>query len=82
MLQDQANLGHSSPLPPQILLINPKHPVIVELAQVKENDEELAKIVISQLMDNALVTAGLMDDTRSMIPRLNELLLRALQGRK
>jgi TNF receptor-associated protein 1 len=76
---DHANFGHSSPIPPQVLLINPKHPVIVALAETKDKDDDLAKLVTTQLMDNALVAAGLMDDTRSMVPRLNELLLLALK---
>jgi TNF receptor-associated protein 1 len=76
---DQANNGASAPLPPQILHINPKHPIIVGLATAKDSDPNLANMVAEQLFDNALVAAGLMDDIRSMVPRLNDLIAKALK---
>jgi hypothetical protein len=33
----------------------------------------------SKVFDNALAAAGLLDDPRVMVPRLNELLLSAIQ---
>lgn len=76
---DQANNGASAPLPPQILHINPKHPIIVGLATAKDSDPNLANMIAEQLFDNALVAAGLMDDVRSMVPRLNDLIAKALK---
>lgn len=76
---DQANNGTSAPLPPQILHINPKHPIIVGLATAKDSDPNLANLVAEQLFDNALVAAGLLDDIRGMVPRLNDLLTKALR---
>lgn len=76
---DQANNGTSAPLPPQILHINPKHPIIVGLATAKDSDPNLANLVAEQLFDNALVAAGLLDDIRGMVPRLNDLLAKALK---
>jgi len=40
----------------------------------------LAKVVAEQIYENALVAAGLMDDVREMIPRLNQILSAAMDG--
>eukprot|EP00595_Chromulina_sp_UTEXLB2642_P001065 CAMPEP_0196767680 /NCGR_PEP_ID=MMETSP1095-20130614/41847_1 /TAXON_ID=96789 ORGANISM="Chromulina nebulosa, Strain UTEXLB2642" /NCGR_SAMPLE_ID=MMETSP1095 /ASSEMBLY_ACC=CAM_ASM_000446 /LENGTH=657 /DNA_ID=CAMNT_0042136213 /DNA_START=146 /DNA_END=2119 /DNA_ORIENTATION=+ len=76
-LLEQSNQGtKSNVLPPQVLEINPKHPLVINIYKCKERgDTEIAKLVVEQLFDNALIAAGLLDDPRLMIPRLNELLL-------
>jgi len=65
-------------LPPQTLEINPAHPVIVRLHTIRTTEPDTAKLVAEQLLDNALVAAGLVDDSRTMLPRLNALLERVL----
>ena len=65
-------------LPKQTLEINPSHPIIVKLFSLRESTPDLAKIAAEQLVDNAMVAAGLIDDSRIMLPRLNALLERAL----
>lgn len=77
---DQANSGSNAPMPPQILHINPKHPIIIGLATAKDSNPNLANVVAEQLMDNALVAAGLLDDIRSMVPRLNDIIAKALKS--
>jgi TNF receptor-associated protein 1 len=69
-------------IPPQRLEINPRHPVIVGLYHAKDSDPVLASKVAEQLFDNALVSAGLLDDPRTMLKRLNALLEDALKGAK
>ncbi|KAA0159063.1 hypothetical protein FNF28_06000 [Cafeteria roenbergensis] len=61
-------------LPRQTLEINPSHPVIVALHKQRASQPSVAKAVAEQVFDNALVAAGLLDDARSMLPRLNALL--------
>jgi len=69
-----------APTQPKVQLqINPTHPVILRLNQVREVDAQLARDVAEQIMDNAMIQAGLLDDNRSMVPRLTKLLDRALQ---
>jgi HSP90 family molecular chaperone len=58
----------------QKLEINPKHQLIVKLFKAMESNDDIAKVVAEQVFDNALVSAGLMDDPRSMLPVLNKLL--------
>jgi TNF receptor-associated protein 1 len=64
----------------QDLEINPRHPVVVGLQKARTTDAALASQVAQQLLDNALVAAGLLEDPRAMIQRLNELLERVLRG--
>ena len=65
-------------LPKQNLEVNPAHPVIVALDAARVADPALAAIAAEQLVDNALVAAGLVEDSRVMLPRLNALLERVL----
>ncbi|KAL9181053.1 hypothetical protein ACHAXT_009858 [Thalassiosira profunda] len=63
------------PLPKQTVEINPDHEIIVGLHRLKDADPVLAKVLAEQVLDNCLVAAGLLDDGRSMLPRLNDLML-------
>jgi molecular chaperone HtpG len=63
------------------LEINPRHVVITRLEAVRHVDEGLATMVGEQVFDNALVAAGLLDDPRTMLKRLNDLLERTLAAR-
>ncbi|MGA0845293.1 MAG: molecular chaperone HtpG [Luteolibacter sp.] len=60
------------------LEINPRHPLIKQLSDVKDNNPELAKLVTNQLLDNALISAGLLDDARETIRRMNDLMQKAM----
>jgi TNF receptor-associated protein 1 len=62
----------------QDLEINPRHPIVVGLQKTRATDQALAEKVAQQLLDNALVAAGLLEDPRAMLARLNELLERVL----
>jgi HSP90 family molecular chaperone len=76
--KEQANAGKKDELhglPPQTLEINPSHPLIAALYSLKDDPSSVANLVASQLLDNCLMAAGLVEDPRYMIPRLNDLLL-------
>lgn len=60
------------------LEINPRHEVIRNLARIRESDPALAELAARQLLDNALLSAGLLEDPRDMVQRLNTLIGRAL----
>ncbi|KAJ2483732.1 hypothetical protein EV174_002863 [Coemansia sp. RSA 2320] len=66
------------PLSPCNVEINPRDPVIQGLYELKDKNEELARKIAQQLFDNALIAAGIMDDPRSMLKRLNEILVEAV----
>ncbi len=56
------------------LEINPRHAVIQRLAASRTEAPEKAKLVAEQLLDNALISAGLLEDPAPMIARLYKLL--------
>jgi len=67
-------------LPKQQLEINASHPLIKSLYHQRSTHPLMAKEVADQILDNAMASAGLLDDSRSMIGRINRLLEAALQA--
>jgi HSP90 family molecular chaperone len=60
------------------LEINSAHPAIVQLDRARKSDLDLARTVAQQILDNAKIAAGLIDDPRKMLKQLNLLVERAL----
>ena len=58
--------------------INPAHPIIARLDAMRQKDPALATSVAEQLLDNSRVAAGLLEDPRAMLTRLNQLLEKVL----
>lgn len=56
------------------LEINPAHPILSRLDAMRQKDNALAVSVAEQILDNARVAAGLLEDPRAMLNRLNQLL--------
>lgn len=56
------------------LEINPGHELIKNLNKLKSSNSDLAKLVTDQIYDNALLTSGLLDDTREMVGRVYKIL--------
>eukprot|EP00536_Pseudo-nitzschia_multiseries_P001892 jgi/Psemu1/251099/estExt_Genewise1Plus.C_240139 len=79
---DNSDGRDGMPLPAQNVEINPSHPIIVGLHEIKETEPVLARVLAEQVYDNCLVAAGLMDDSRTMLPRLNDLLISLVKGAK
>jgi TNF receptor-associated protein 1 len=73
MMKAMNKEGGDSPLRVN-LEINPRHAVIKRLFETHTAQPEKAKLVAEQLLDNALISAGLLDDATTMIARLNKLL--------
>lgn len=70
--------GEEQAAPKLDMEINPGHPLIIRLENIRQSNEPLATKVAEQLFDNARIAAGLLEDPRSMLKRLNELLEQAL----
>ncbi len=82
MVDTQGGATGNMALPKQVLEVNASHPIMKMLWEMKESgDDDVAKKVMEQVFDNALVTAGLMDDSRAMVPRINELLELVLEAK-
>ncbi len=60
------------------LEINPRHPLVKKLSEAKDSNPELAGMVALQLLDNALISAGLLEDARDTISRMNTLMEKAM----
>ena len=56
------------------LEINPRHAVIKHLVALRESSPEKAGLVAEQILDNALISAGLLEDTNRMVQRLYKIL--------
>jgi TNF receptor-associated protein 1 len=60
------------------LEINPDHAILARLEKLRHEDSTLAGQITEQVFDNALVAAGLLEDPRMMLARLNGLLEKLL----
>ncbi len=63
---------------PQIAL-NTHHPVVMKLAELQESDEELATLLAGNIVNTALLSAGLLDDPTKLASNSQELLERLLE---
>jgi len=59
------------------LEINTHHPLIRQLAALREQDQDFAASVVEQIFDNALIQAGLLVDQRTMVQRSYKIMERA-----
>jgi TNF receptor-associated protein 1 len=64
--------------PKVIMEVNPRHALIQRLAAIRETDAEAAGLVAEQMLDNALLAAGLLDDPQSLIGRTQRIMERLL----
>ncbi|ORZ27635.1 Hsp90 protein-domain-containing protein [Lobosporangium transversale] len=81
MMSGAAKAGEASmPPTPTSLEINVNHPIIKKVWSVKSQDPEFAKQVAEQIYDNALIAAGVLDDPRSMLKRLNRIMEASLSA--
>jgi len=56
------------------LEINPRHAVMKHLSATVEGNPDKAKLIGAQILDNALISAGLLDDATAMVQRMYKLL--------
>ncbi|MDG0994541.1 MAG: molecular chaperone HtpG [Akkermansiaceae bacterium] len=68
------SMGQDMPATKATLEINPRHEVMHGLHKLIESDKDTASLVAQQLTDNALLAAGLLDNTHQMAARMNELI--------
>lgn len=77
MQQDGGMMGAEAPAK---LQINPRHPLVKNLAELRESDADLAQLISHQIFDNARMAAGLIEDPATMLQR-NYTLLEKLSSR-
>ncbi|MGC6424913.1 MAG: molecular chaperone HtpG [Lentimonas sp.] len=71
MQQDGGMMGGE---PPVKLQINPRHPLVKNLSGLSSSNGELASLISQQILDNARVAAGLLEDPSQMLQRNYEIL--------
>ncbi len=71
-------LDHEYQIPPKILEINPRHPILKRLSSLPE-DSEIGRLVIEQVYEDALLIEGLHPNPASMILRIQKLMESALE---
>lgn len=77
----QVNQGADpAPLPLQKMELNPEHPMMQQLYRVRTANPALAVMVAQQVFDNALIAADILDNPRSMMGRLNDILTYSLEN--
>jgi molecular chaperone HtpG len=64
-------------VPKKVLELNPRHPIVAKLSELKDGDE-LGQEIIEQIYDSALLIEGLHPDPASMLPRIQDLMEKAL----
>ncbi|NCF86300.1 MAG: molecular chaperone HtpG [Verrucomicrobiaceae bacterium] len=61
-----------------ILELNPRHEVVKKLAAAYSAKPELAELVTAQIFDNALLSAGLLEESKDMVKRVYDIIDQAL----
>jgi TNF receptor-associated protein 1 len=90
LLPDEARMGpqmramlrtmkQEAPAPKVRLEINPRHLLIRRLFQARSSRPEAAQLLAGQLLDTALLSAGLVEDPRSLVQRVHKVMATALE---
>ncbi|MCE9520192.1 MAG: molecular chaperone HtpG [Verrucomicrobia bacterium] len=61
-----------------IFEINPKHTIVKKLSAATDSNPDLAGLIAGQLLDSALLSAGLLEDTHDMVGRVEQIMEKAL----
>ena len=82
MRQLLRSMGKGNEAPELDLEINPSHPMVLRLEELRKTDPALGGKLAAHILDHARMSAGLLEDPRTMLQRMNELLEQALGGKK
>ncbi len=74
-------MGQSVPESKPEIAFNPKHPIVMKLASLRENDEGLATLLAGQLIDTALLRAGMLENPTALAENSQALLEKLLADR-
>ena len=56
------------------LEVNPSHPLLHKLNELRASKPDLARLMTEQVLDNSLIAAGFVEDPREMVGRIYDLL--------
>ncbi len=66
--------------PKVILEVNPRHEIVRKLAALSKTDADSAGLIAEQVLDNALLSAGLLDDPQRIVVRTQKIMEKMLAG--
>ena len=72
-------MGQSVPEAHPEIELNPHHPLVQKLAELRTQDAELAKLLAGQLVDTALLRAGMLEDPAALAENSQQLLEKLLR---
>lgn len=72
-------MGQSVPQVHPQLMLNPKNPLVKKLSSLRTEDPELAELVAGQIVNTALLRAGLLEDPASLAENSQSLLEKLLK---
>lgn len=71
-------MGQEVPAVKPVLEINPRHALVKKLSALRSERPEIATLVAQQLVDQALLSAGLVEHPQELATRMNEILEKVL----
>ena len=71
-------MGQEIPAAQAVLEVNPRHALIKRLESLRHDQPELSALVAQQLADQALLSAGLIENPQALVKRMNDLLQRVI----
>ena len=71
-------MGQEVPSVKPVLEINPRHALVKKLSALRSEKPEIATLVAQQLVDQALLAAGLVEHPQELSTRMNEILEKIL----
>lgn len=71
-------MGQEAPEIKPVLEINPRHALVKKLSSLRESNPEVAGLVAQQLVDQAMLAAGLVEHPQQLATRMNEILEKVL----
>nr|WP_294221210.1 hypothetical protein [Prosthecobacter sp.] len=76
MRQMMIALGKENGMPgPKVVFeINPRHQLVKGLAKLHKSDPDTAGLITEQILDNALLSGGLLDELQRIIQRTQKLM--------
>ena len=58
--------------------INPNHELIIKLNQTRKINPKFASMLLRQLLDNTMISAGILTDIKQFINRINKIIVHSL----
>ncbi len=74
-------MGQSVPESKAEIALNPKNPIVMKLASLRQSDEELAGLLAGQIIDTALLRAGMLENPAQLAENSQALLERLLNDK-